>query len=199
MSPGVRRDDGLFPGRCRVGELPARDRSHRRAMRGLRGLFPRAKMFGMPRKGEIDYSVDLELDLGDVQPSVAGPKRPQDRINLPRARKRISLFAGQTIAGRWLRKVASSDLEQASFRSSQWLARPRRRKWLRPIIQDQGIEPGDELNKVEMVSNRPTPDCGQRNRGGRAAKYFIMARAASATAACSSPRSPVARIRAIRA
>ena len=40
-------------------------------------------MFGMPRKGEIDYSVDLELDLADVQPSVAGPKRPQDRINLP--------------------------------------------------------------------------------------------------------------------
>ena len=34
-------------------------------------------------KGEIDYSVDLELNLADVQPGVAGPKRPQDRINLP--------------------------------------------------------------------------------------------------------------------
>ena len=52
-------------------------------MRRIRELFPRAEMFGMPRKGEIDYSVDLELDLGQVQPSVAGPKRPQDRINLP--------------------------------------------------------------------------------------------------------------------
>src|SRR5215469_7335269 len=40
-------------------------------------------MFGMPRKGEIDYSVDVELDLASVEPSVAGPKRPQDRINLP--------------------------------------------------------------------------------------------------------------------
>ena len=45
--------------------------------------FRAQKMFGMPRKGEIDYSVDLELDLADVQPSVAGPKRPQDRVNLP--------------------------------------------------------------------------------------------------------------------
>ena len=36
----------------------------------------------MPQKGQIDYSVDLELDLGSVQPSVAGPKRPQDRIDL---------------------------------------------------------------------------------------------------------------------
>src|SRR5438045_9052470 len=40
-------------------------------------------MFGMPRKSEIDYSVDLELNLADVQPSVAGPKRPQDRVILP--------------------------------------------------------------------------------------------------------------------
>src|SRR5436190_10467176 len=34
--------------------------------------FRAQKMFGMPRKGEVDYSVDLELNLADVQPSVAG-------------------------------------------------------------------------------------------------------------------------------
>jgi aconitate hydratase len=39
-------------------------------------------MWGIPRKGQIDYSVELDLDLADVQPSVAGPKRPQDRIEL---------------------------------------------------------------------------------------------------------------------
>ncbi len=39
-------------------------------------------MFGMPKKGEIDYSIDIDLDLAIVQPSVSGPKRPQDRINL---------------------------------------------------------------------------------------------------------------------
>jgi aconitate hydratase A / 2-methylisocitrate dehydratase len=39
-------------------------------------------MFGMPRKGEVEYSVDIDLNLADVQPSVSGPKRPQDRINL---------------------------------------------------------------------------------------------------------------------
>jgi len=73
----------IFSSRRRVGELSARDWSDRGAMRRVRELFPRQKMFGMPRKGEIDYSVDLELDLADVQPSVAGPKRPQDRVNLP--------------------------------------------------------------------------------------------------------------------
>jgi len=49
--------------------------------------FKAQKMFGVPRKGEIDYSVDLELELGAVHPSVAGPKRPQDRIELPKLKQ----------------------------------------------------------------------------------------------------------------
>src|SRR5207302_3492358 len=40
-------------------------------------------LFGVPEKGKIQYSQDLELDLATVVPSVAGPKRPQDRIELP--------------------------------------------------------------------------------------------------------------------
>lgn len=41
------------------------------------------KLFGIPKKGEIDFTKVLELDLNDIVPCVAGPKRPQDRINLP--------------------------------------------------------------------------------------------------------------------
>ena len=44
--------------------------------------FRAQQLFGMPNKGTIDYSVDLDLDLASVQPSVAGPKRPQDRVDL---------------------------------------------------------------------------------------------------------------------
>ncbi len=39
-------------------------------------------LWGIPQKGAIDYSQVVELDLGSVVPSVAGPKRPQDRIEL---------------------------------------------------------------------------------------------------------------------
>ena len=42
-------------------------------------------MFGIPRAGEIDYTKSLELDLATVKPSLAGPKRPQDRIELGQA------------------------------------------------------------------------------------------------------------------
>ena len=39
-------------------------------------------LFGMPAPGEIDYTKVVKLDLGTVTPSLAGPKRPQDRIDL---------------------------------------------------------------------------------------------------------------------
>jgi aconitate hydratase len=39
-------------------------------------------LFGIPQEGEIDYTRVLELDLSTVTPSLAGPKRPQDRIEL---------------------------------------------------------------------------------------------------------------------
>jgi aconitate hydratase len=40
-------------------------------------------LFGVPRAGDIDYSSTVVLDLSSVVPSLAGPKRPQDRIALP--------------------------------------------------------------------------------------------------------------------
>jgi aconitate hydratase len=51
----------------------------------------------MPKKGEIEYSVDIDLDLATVQPSVSGPKRPQDRINLAEL--------GQTFRGLFVKPV----------------------------------------------------------------------------------------------
>ena len=60
--------------------------------------FKAQQIFGMPKKGEIDYSVDIDLDLANVQPSVSGPKRPQDRINLGEL--------GQTFRGLFSKPVA---------------------------------------------------------------------------------------------
>src|SRR5436305_693571 len=49
----------------------------------VRNYFKAQGMSGITRKGECDYTTVLELDLGTIVPSVAGPKRPQDRIPLP--------------------------------------------------------------------------------------------------------------------
>ena len=44
--------------------------------------FKAQKMFGVPRARDIDYTKLLTLDLSTVAPSLAGPKRPQDRIEI---------------------------------------------------------------------------------------------------------------------
>ena len=56
--------------------------------------------FGAAKRGEVDYSQELELDLADVVPSVAGPKRPQDRIPLDKLKQRFTgLLAAPVSAG----------------------------------------------------------------------------------------------------
>jgi len=43
-------------------------------------------IFGIPLKGECDYTKTLELDLSEIKPCIAGPKRPQDKIDLENAK-----------------------------------------------------------------------------------------------------------------
>ena len=49
-------------------------------------------MFGAPEDGSVEYSSVLELDLADIEPSLAGPKRPQDRIPLSRLKQDMNKF-----------------------------------------------------------------------------------------------------------
>lgn len=53
-------------------------------------------LLGMPQVGEIDYSRTLRLDLSTVVPSVAGPKRPQDRIALPDVARQLDYLMRQS-------------------------------------------------------------------------------------------------------
>ena len=56
--------------------------------------FKAQKLFGVPRAGEIDFTKTLVLDLATVAPSLAGPKRPQDRIEIGHVKQQFtSLFS----------------------------------------------------------------------------------------------------------
>jgi aconitate hydratase len=46
---------------------------------------------------EATYSETLELDLGEVEPSLAGPKRPQDRVALSRAAEDFRVALGDLV------------------------------------------------------------------------------------------------------
>ena len=51
-------------------------------------------LFGVPKAGQIDYSQVVTLDLTSVAPSLAGPKRPQDRIEIGQVKANfVDLFS----------------------------------------------------------------------------------------------------------
>jgi aconitate hydratase len=158
MSPEYGATMGYFPVDAEsVSYLRATGRTDEQCS-AFEAYFRAQKMFGMPRKGEIDYSVDLELDLGDVQPSVAGPKRPQDRINLPELGSAFrSLLTKPLPEGGYGKSGDDLDQRHLVFLNG---SPPETENMVSTDRQEQGIEPGDERNKVEMVSNRPTPDTG---------------------------------------
>ncbi len=87
MAPEYGATMGFFPidAEC-THYLRATGRSEE-AIKTYENYYQAQGLWGVPRKGDIQYSVELELDLGTVLPSVAGPKRPQDRIELPRMKE----------------------------------------------------------------------------------------------------------------
>jgi aconitate hydratase len=84
MAPEYGATMGFFPidEEC-VNYLRATGRSEEHC-RLYENYYKAQGLWGIPQKGQIEYSQVVELDLASVRPSVAGPKRPQDRIELPK-------------------------------------------------------------------------------------------------------------------
>ena len=55
-------------------------------------------LFGIPQAGSIDYSSVVELDLSSIEPSLSGPKRPQDRIALPKMKDTFNTLFSKPVA-----------------------------------------------------------------------------------------------------
>ena len=137
MAPEYGATMGIFPVDSEsVAFLRATGRTEAECT-AFENYFKAQGMFGMPRKGQIDYSVDLDLDLSTVVPSVAGPKRPQDRIDLPKLKPLFQELLTKPVAegGYGKNDIALSAKAQVARRN--------------PTI------PEDE---EEMISDRPTPD-----------------------------------------
>jgi aconitate hydratase len=166
MSPEYGATMGYFPpDKESVNYLRATGRTDEQCA-AFENYFQAQKMFGMPRKGEIDYSVDLELNLGEVQPGVAGPKRPQDRINLPALGDTFrSLLQKPVNEGGYGKENADLGVKHLVQLNG---TAPRDGEMASTDKQDQGIEPGDERNKIEMVANRPTPDTARELKASTA-------------------------------
>jgi aconitate hydratase len=119
--------------------------------------FRAQKMFGMPQHGEIAYSVNLGLDLREVEPNVAGPRRPQDRIELSKLKDTFrSLLIKPISEGGYGRPESEVKTRfDVHFDGRGIGSGTKLRSTDARTFRPEEAEP---INKLEMISNRPTPD-----------------------------------------
>ncbi len=82
MAPEYGATMGFFPVDEQTIEYFRGTGRSKEEVEAFENYFRAQGMFGVPRAGDIDYSHVVTLDLGTVAPSLAGPKRPQDRIEI---------------------------------------------------------------------------------------------------------------------
>lgn len=118
----------------------------------IRNYLQAQKMFGIPQKGEIDFSKTIELDLSSIVPCVAGPKRPQDRVALTDIKSSFEKILCQPLAEGGYEKSLSKKVcvhSEGSFHIQE------------PHITGGTYSLGEDksalsFSEVEMLTNRPS-------------------------------------------
>jgi aconitate hydratase len=78
----------------------------------FQNYFKAQNLFGVPKEGDIDFTKVVTLDLGTVAPSLAGPKRPQDRIEIGNVKATFSdLFSKPVAENGFAKKEADLDAQ----------------------------------------------------------------------------------------
>ncbi|MGE4368918.1 MAG: aconitate hydratase AcnA [Burkholderiaceae bacterium] len=100
MAPEYGATMGFFPVDDRTIDYFKTTGRTDKEIKALKAYFQAQEMYGVPNAQDIKYSQLLKLDLGSVTPSLAGPKRPQDRIELADLKETFDrLFAEPSSAG----------------------------------------------------------------------------------------------------
>ncbi len=128
----------------------------------LEAYFKAQGLFGVAQAGDIDYSQVVRLDLDDVRPSLAGPKRPQDRIELGDvARQFRSLYS---------KSNAENGFNQpASTLDTRHLVRHTDEGHVDKLLSEPPTPLGAARSVVEMEANRPTLATAHEHGGEAAA------------------------------
>ncbi|MBX3693603.1 MAG: aconitate hydratase [Steroidobacteraceae bacterium] len=194
MSPEYGATIGYFPvdeESCRY--LLATGRSAQQ-VETVRRYYRAQGMFGIPRAGECDYSTLIDLDLATVEPAVAGPKRPQDRIVLGGLKEQfLSLLTGASGYGKPQSEVGEyfevqgegGEPRPGGGRQTGGIADPRPRNT-------------NMRTELEMMDNRPTPnrvpasarDARGRGQGAAAAQLAHGDVVIAAITSCTNTSNP---------
>ncbi|HLM60872.1 MAG TPA: aconitate hydratase [Pyrinomonadaceae bacterium] len=132
----------------------------------IRNYYTAQEMFGIPQEGTVEYSTVLNLDLATITPSVSGPKRPQDRIELSNLDDRFKeLFSHAVAEGGYgkdreeLEKRFMVTMGAKSVNPKQGGGEQSPQSIPQPVISTWVSEKNTNVStEIEMMNNRPTPD-----------------------------------------
>ncbi len=159
MSPEYGATMGLFPvDETTLAYFKGTGRT-KAEIEAFEAYFKAQGLFGVPLAGEIDYSQVVTLDLGTVTPSLAGPKRPQDRIELGQmASQFASLFSKPNSANGFNQPAERLHMRYAVQRAHDGAGAAGAP--LAPALPE-----GSTRTAAEMVQNRPTLEASKAAAG----------------------------------
>ncbi|MBP3979971.1 aconitate hydratase [Acidovorax sp. JG5] len=146
MAPEYGATMGFFPVDERTMEYFKGTGRTKGEIEAFEAYFKAQGLFGVPLAGEVDYSQVVKLDLGQVTPSLAGPKRPQDRIELGKVAGQFADLFSKPNADNGFNQPAERLLQRHRVGCGEG----------GPAEDAPAPQPGATRSVVEMVGNRPT-------------------------------------------
>ncbi|MES2089866.1 MAG: aconitase family protein, partial [Pseudomonadota bacterium] len=142
MAPEYGATMGFFPVDDKTIEYFKGTGRKNSEIEAFEAYFKAQALYGIPQAGDIDYSSVVTLDLGTVTPSLAGPKRPQDRIELGNVKSQFINLYSKSAADNGFNQPADKLNKRYSLGGSE--------------VTPPATPAGAPRQVVEMESNRPT-------------------------------------------
>ncbi len=146
MSPEYGATMGFFPVDDKTLDYFRGTGRSAQAIADFEAYFRAQGLFGVPQAGELNYSRVVTLDLSTVHPSVAGPKRPQDRIALENVARQFDQLFSAPMADNGFNLPAARLGQRFAIECGAG----------GPADNSASADLGAPRSMVEMDSNRPT-------------------------------------------
>ena len=146
MSPEYGATMGFFPVDEKTLDYFRGTGRSAQAIADFEAYFRAQGLFGVPQAGELNYSRVVTLDLSTVRPSVAGPKRPQDRIALENVARQFDQLFSAPMADNGFNLPAARLGQRFAIECGAG----------GPADNSASADLGAPRSVVEMDSNRPT-------------------------------------------
>ena len=146
MSPEYGATMGFFPVDDKTLDYFRGTGRSEQAIADFEAYFRAQGLFGVPQAGELNYSRVVTLDLSTVRPSVAGPKRPQDRIALENVARQFDQLFSAPMADNGFNLPAARLGQRFAIECGAG----------GPADNSASADLGAPRSVVEMDSNRPT-------------------------------------------